>query len=437
MMKEPDDTQTIDLFQRGERQYGEREPVDAGEPDAEHGPPAHRSSRAGRVVLGLGALLMLSGAVGFGAWRHYQADAAVMATAEQIRDFVPTVQTAAVRASPPTISVTWPASTLAFSLADIYARATGYIMTRNVDIGSRVKRGDVLVEIAVPDIDRQIAQAQQTLTQYQAALQQAQANRDLAGVTWGRDKPLVQQGWVTPQQGDVDRLTLQSQQAAVGVADGNVKAQQAQVSVLRQQKDFQTVVAPFDGHITQRNVDVGSLVQANANTGTDMFTLMNDDVLRIQLYVPQDQAFGVAPGVAAVVRVPEMPGREFPGTVTRIADALQPGTRTLLTEVDVPNPDHALTAGVYCTVELKIPRKIPSLIVPAAAIVFNSNGLNVMVVEDGVARIRPVTEVRDFGTTVEVSTGVKDGDQVILNPPVDLTEGHKVKVQPSPPSQLS
>jgi RND family efflux transporter MFP subunit len=164
---------------------------------------------------------------------------------------------------------------------------------------------------------------------------------------------------------------------------------------------------------------------------------MNDDVLRIQLYVPQDQAFGVTPGVEAVVRVPEIPGREFPGTVTRIADALQPGTRTLLTEIDVPNPDHALPAGVYCTVELKIPRKTPSLIVPAAAIVFNADGLNVMVVENGVARVRRVTEARDFGTTVEVSAGVKDGDQVILNPPVDLTEGHKVKIRPAPPGQMS
>ena len=437
MMKEPDDTQTIDLFQPGEPEPGperERE-VEHGQPNRSQ--PNCRERRAGRVFLGLGALLALSSAVVFGAWRHYQANAAVMATAEQIRDFVPTVQTGAVRASPPTMSVTWPASTLAFTAAEIYARATGYIFKRNVDIGSRVKKGDVLVEIAVPDIDRQIAQAQQTLTQYQAALQQAQANRDLANVTWGRDRPLVQQGWVTPQQGDTDRLTLAAQQAAVSVADANIKAQQAQISVLRQEKDFQIVVAPFDGHITQRNVDVGSLVQANANTGTDMFTLMNDEVLRIQLYVPQDQAFGVAPGVAAIVRAPEMPGREFPGKVTRIADALQPGTRTLLTEVDVPNPDHALTAGVYCTVELKIPRKVPSLIVPAAAIVFNSNGLNVMVVEDGVARIRRVTEARDFGTTVEVSTGVKDGDQVILNPPVDLTDGHKVKVQPSPPAQMS
>jgi multidrug efflux pump subunit AcrA (membrane-fusion protein) len=123
--------------------------------------------------------------------------------------------------------------------------------------------------------------------------------------------------------------------------------------------------------------------------------------------------------------------------VTRIADALQPGTRTLLTEVDVPNPDHALPAGVYCTVELKIPRKTPSLIIPAAAIVFNADGLSVMVVEDGVAHVRQVTESRDFGTTVELSAGVKDGDQVILNPPVDLTDGHKVTIRQGLPGQMS
>ena len=178
-------------------------------------------------------------------------------------------------------------------------------------------------------------------------------------------------------------------------------------------------------------------MQADATSGTFLFTLMQSDVLRIQLYVPQDEAFGVAPGVEAIVRVPEMPGRDFPGKVTRIADALQPGTRTLLTEIDVPNPDRVLQPGVYCTVELKIPRKTPSLIVPSEAIVFNREGLNVVVVEDGVAHIRHVNVVRDFGTTVEVNAGVKEGDQVILNPPVDLTDGRKVQIRPAPPAQLS
>ena len=432
MMNIQHDTRPVELLRPSEP-----EPARKPEREVEHGPPARGARGAGRRLLGLGALLVLIGAVGYGGWRHYQLHTEVIATAEQTRDLVPAVLTAPVRASPATASVFWPGSTLAFNLADIFARASGYIVTRNVDIGSRVKKGDVLVEISAPEIQHQIAQAEATLAQNQATLVQSQANRDLANVTWGRDKTLVQQGWVTLQQGDTDRLTLAADQAAVGVAEANIKAQQAQIKVLSQQQVYQTVVAPFDGHITQRNVDVGTLVQADANTGTDMFTLMNDDVLRIQLYVPQDQAFGVAPGVEAVVRVPELPGREFPGTVTRIADALQPGTRTLLTEVDVPNPDHALPAGVYCTVELKIPRKTPSLIVPAAAIVFNADGLSVMVVEDGVARVRRVTASRDFGTTVELSAGVKDGDQVILNPPVDLTDGHKVTIRQGPPGQMS
>jgi len=142
----------------------------------------------------------------------------------------------------------------------------------------------------------------------------------------------------------------------------------------------------------------------------------------------------LGPGVDAVIRVPELPGRDFPGKVTRIADALQPGTRTLLTEIDVPNPDNALSPGLYCTVELKIPRKTPSLILPSEAIIFNAKGLSVAVVENGTAHLHNVNVVRDFGTTVEVNTGVKDGDQVILAPPVNLADGQKVQVRAKPPT---
>jgi RND family efflux transporter MFP subunit len=401
--------------------------------------PGHAAAKgpSGRRILAVGVLVLLCGALGIGFWQHYQLHAQVMSTAEQRRDFIPTVRAAPVRASASTMSVSWPGTMEAFEQANIYARASGYVSRREVDIGSRVKTGQLLVEITAPELEHQIAQAEGTLAQMQASLQQAEANRDLAQVTWDRDKTLVQQGWVTKQQGDTDRLTLEAREAAVAVATANITAQNAQLRVLNQQKIYQSVVAPFDGVITQRNIDVGSLVQADATSGTFMFTLMHSDVMRIQLYVPQDEAFGVAPGTAAVVRVPEMPGHDFPGTVTRIADALQPGSRTLLTEIDVPNPDHALSPGVYCNVELKIPRKTPSLVVPSEAIIFNRNGLSVAVVEDGVARIRPITVVRDFGTTIEVSAGVKNGDQVILNPPVDLVDGSKVKVRPGPPAQLS
>jgi RND family efflux transporter MFP subunit len=399
--------------------------------------PGQKQSRAGRRILGIGVLLLLLAALGIGFYRHHSLNAQTAETAEQRRDYVPSVRTAPVRSSGATMTVSWPATTEAFAQANIYARASGYISKRNVDIGSVVKAGDLLVEITAPEVEHQIAQAEGTLAQLQASLKQAIAQRDLAQVTWDRDNPLVQKGWVTPQQGDTDRLTLQSRAAAVSVAQANIEAQTAQLRVLNQQKVYQSVVAPFNGVITQRNIDIGALVSADATSGTFLFTLMQSDTLRIQLYVPQDEAFGVVPGVEATIRVPEMPGRDFPGKVTRIADALQPGTRTLLTEVDVPNPGRVLQPGVYCTVELKIPRKTPSLIVPSEAIIFNREGLNVAVVEDGVAHIRHVTVVRDFGTTVEVNAGVKEGDQVILNPPVDMTDGRKVQIRPTPPAQLS
>jgi RND family efflux transporter MFP subunit len=389
-----------------------------------HQPDKRR--RWGGWLLGLAVLLVLSGGVALGGWRYVSQHSAALAASEQRRDLVPSLRLAAVRASADDVVVSLPATTSAFSVADIFARASGYIEKREVDIGDRVKKGQLLVQIVAPELDHQIAQAEATLKQLEATVRQAQANRDLAQVTWDRDSGLVQKGWVTPQQGDTDRLTLQAREAAVGVAQANVASQRAQLKVLYQQKDYQSVVAPFDGVITQRNVDVGTLVQADATTGTFMFTIMQANVIRAQVYVPQDQAYGLAPGVDAVVRVPEIPGRTFPGKVTRIADALQPGTRTLLTEVDIPNPDGALSPGMYCTIELHIPRKTPSLLVPADAVIFNSGGLQVAVVENGVAHIRKISVARDLGTEIEVRDGVNPGDQVVLNPPVDLVDGGRV-----------
>ena len=248
----------------------------------------------------------------------------------------------------------------------------------------------------------------------------------------GRDRPLVEKGWSTQQQGTIDVQNIKALEAGLAVAQANVVAQEAALKVLIQQKDYQSIVAPFNGVVTQRNINVGDLMQADTTGGTFMFTVMQSDVIRTQVYVPQDQAFGLGPGVEALVRVPEIPGRTFPGKVTRIAAALQPGTRTLLTEVDVPNPDGALTAGIYCIVELHVPRKTPSLLVPAEAIIFNRDGLQVAVVENGAAHIRKISVARDLGTAVEVRDGVKQGDQVILNPAVNLVEGSRVEARAAP-----
>jgi RND family efflux transporter MFP subunit len=392
--------------------------------------PRHKAIRPrGFWLLGLGVLLPLAVGVAYGASQHDALDRQVMRTTERQRDLVPTVRVAKLRAADSEITVSLPATTLAFASANIFARANGYIETRKVDIGDHVKAGDLLAQITAPELDHQIAQAEATLNQTQATLQQTQASRDLARVTNDRDSDLVKKGWVTPQQGDTDRLTLNAQQAAIAVAQANIAAQQALIRVLRQQKAYQSVVAPFDGIITQRNVDTGSLVQSGT---TFMFTLMQSDVIRTQVYVPQDAAFGVATGVDAVVRVPEIPDRTFPGKVTRFAHALAPGTRTLLTEVDVPNPDGALSPGMYVTIELHIPRKTPAVIVPADALVFNGDGTQVAVVDNGTAHFHKVTVARDFGTQVEVRDGIKAGDEVILKPAVTLADGSKVQPQAAP-----
>jgi RND family efflux transporter MFP subunit len=378
----------------------------------------------GRWLFAAAAMLPLVGGVAFGARQHYTAQRAVTSFAQQRRDFVPNVRTAQVQAGDGIITISQPATTLAFAAANIFARASGYIEARKVDIGDRVKAGDLLAQITAPELDHQIAQAQATLAQNQATLQQTMASRDLARVTNERDGKLVQQGWVTQQQGDTDRLTYEAQQAAVGVAQSNITAQQALLKVLGQQRDYLRVVAPFNGIVTQRNVDNGSLVSAGS---TFMFTMMQSDVIRVQVNVPQDAVFGLAPGVEALIRVPELPDHVFHGKVTRTAHALAPGTRTLLAEIDIPNPDGLLRPGLYCTVELHIPRKSPSLIVPADAVVAGGHGLHVAVVKNGTVQLKTVQVARDFGTQVEVRDGLAAGDTVVLNPSVELADGSKVQ----------
>ena len=403
--------------------------------DVDHIPPTDRRTepsptptqqtrpRSKKWLLGAAVALTLAGALAYGGWRDYTARKEAVAVVEQRSDFVPTVQVAPVRASSDPMIVTLPGTTYAWAVANIYARANGYIEKRNVDIGDHVKAGDLLVELSAPELDYQVLQAQATLIQTQSALRQNQASMRLAQVTNDRIGPLVRQGWATAQLGDTDRLSLEAQRAAVEVAQANIAAQQKLVNVLSQERDYLRVVAPFDGVITQRAVDVGSLVQ---NGSTFMFTMMQSNVIRVQVFVPQDQAFGLDDGDDAVIRVPEMPNRTFPGKVTRISDALQQGTRTLLIEVDVPNPDGALTPGIYCTVELHIPRKVPSFVIPASALIFNRDGLHVAVDENGVVRLHKVTVARDLGTEIEVRDGVKAGDEAILNPMVNIADGNPV-----------
>jgi RND family efflux transporter MFP subunit len=393
-------------------------------------PPGRPGGQVGRGsrLFALGVLVLLAVALALGVGRHYAQHRQVMATAQQEANFVPSVRVDLVMQPPGNTVVSLPGTTLAYEQANIYARASGYVVKRYVDIGDHVRAGQLLAEIAAPEVEDQVAQYFNSLQQAQATLRQNEANRALAAITNRRTSFLTKAGTASQQQNDTDRYNFLAQQEATAAAQFSAAASQAQLKVSSQQKIYQQVVAPFDGVITQRNIDVGSLITADATSGTAMFAMVHSDVIRVWVYVPQDSAFGVSPGVDAIIRVPAMPNLTFHGKVTRIANALQPGTRTLLTEVDVPNPDGALTPGIYCTVEMAIPRKSPGSIVPASAIIFNQNGMQVAVVENGIAHLHKIAVTTDYGTEVEVSEGVKAGDEVVLQPPVNLADGDKVRV---------
>jgi RND family efflux transporter MFP subunit len=290
-----------------------------------------------------------------------------------------------------------------------------------------VHKGDVLAVIAAPDLDNQLTQGKAQLEQFEAAVQQAQANSELGQVTNQRTAQLVTQGWSSRQQGDSDRLTADSRTAALAVAKANVRAQQAAVNRLEQLTEFENVTAPFDGVVTSRFIDVGSLVTADANSGTPLFLFARTDVLRVQVFVPQAFSFGLKDGDPATVTVSELPGQVFHGKVARNAQVLSAGTRTLLIEVDIDNKDGILTAGLYSVIHLQVRRPNPVITIPSQAVIFDQDGLKVGVLSDGKVELRMIDLDSDNGASVDVPAGLKAGDQVILSPPANVANGMRVQ----------
>jgi RND family efflux transporter MFP subunit len=390
-------------------------------------PQLQQARRRTAVRVGIGAITVLALMVGWGSYVHIARNASAQEAMETRQSAIPAVRTAALKSQVGPRVVDLPGTMQAFDSATLYARATGYIASRRADIGSQVHKGDVLAVIAAPDLDQQLAQARAQLAQMQAALSQATATRSLAAVTNSRTSRLVVEGWNSRQQGDQDRTSLLSQSAGVRLAAANVLAQQAQVNRLVELTGFEKVVAPFDGVITSRQIDVGALVTADQSSGTALFSIDRTDVLRVQVYVPQEDVFGLKDGQTATMTVPELPGHTFHGTVARNAGALSTNTRTLLAEVDVDNRDKILSPGLYGVVHLEEPRDHPVVFVPSEAIIFNKDGLSAAVYANGHAQIRHLNVLADDGAQVEVRDGLHPGEQIILNPPVNLTDGMKVK----------
>ena len=378
-------------------------------------------------MIGLGAIAAVALLVGFGAWSQSSRSADTIAVLEARNKAVPNVRTMTVVEDKAPRTIELPGSMAAFDSATLFARATGYIGVRNVDIGSKVRKGDVLALIAAPDLDRQFDQAKAQLVQLQASVEQAQANAELGRVTSARTSQLVVKGVSSAQQGDQDRLTFASRTAALAVARANVVVQQAVVNRLAQLTDFEQITAPFDGVITSRLIDVGSLVTADANSGTPLFSIDRTDVLRVRVYVPQTAYFGIKDGDRATVTVPELPDRVFEGKVARNARTLAAGTRTLLTEVDVDNKDGVLTAGLYGIVHFQVRPANPVVLIPSQAVIFNKDGLSAAVVSNGKVELRKLELEADNGVDVEVRIGLRPGDRVILSPPANIADGMRVQ----------
>ncbi|KAA0121997.1 efflux RND transporter periplasmic adaptor subunit [Methylobacterium sp. P1-11] len=440
-MRANSDAHAFDAHEAAEQAHRHAVAIDPLRQDEAGETLAHADLPPPRKRPFLVAVLALGSALGLGGWHQWQTYQASLDTQAEAVDFVPTVRTLFATEDDQPISLTLPGQTEAFDHADIFARATGYIAERRVDIGSRVKKGDLLVRIAAPDLDQQARQAEAQLGQFQAQLavaradvEQARANVTLANATDARTSTLAGQGWASKQNADQTRAgmltataALAAAEAKVKVAEANISAQQATVDRLRTLTTFENVVAPFDGVVTARMVDGGDLVHADSGGGTPLFTIDSTDVLRVSVQVPQSAAVGMHDGVQARVRVAQMPDRVFDGTVSRSSVALRSAVRTLDTEVDVKNSDGILRPGLYVAVTFAVPRTHPRVTVPSEALIFDAKGTHVAVVEpDDTVRLRPITIARDLGTRLELRTGLKSGETVVLNPPATLQDGARV-----------
>ncbi len=335
---------------------------------------------------------------------------------------VPTVNVTHAKQGAPQTEIVLPGNMQAFTESPIYARTNGYLKKWYVDIGGRVKTGQLLAEIETPEVDQQLQQAR-------SQLNTAKANYNLAQITSNRYQELKNTDSVAQQ--DVDNA-LGSERAN----SATVSAAEYQVKYLEQLESFRKIYAPFDGIITVRNTDVGHLINSGAGSATaELFHIAAIHTLRVYINVPQQFSPAAKTGLSATLTLQEFPGRQFKGRLVRTANAIDLATRTLLVEVDVDNPTGELLPGAYAEVHLAVPSGAPTFILPVSALIFRAQGLQVGVVKDGNrAQLANIILGRDFGSEVEVVSGLQAEDQVIINPPDSLISGEEVRVG-QPPNQ--
>ena len=368
--------------------------------------------RQGRV-LPIVLVLVFGGMLAAGALPRIAQSRARDTEREQV-NAAPTVFTEKVRKDTTSTPLELPGSVTGLHETPIFARANGFVRALRVDIGSVVRTGDTLLVLDMPEVREQAMQAA-------AVVEQTEASAALARTSLKRWQQLAQQGVVTPQE-------LDERQAQANVTEANLRAAKANVANLREVLRFGAVLAPFSGVVTSRTVDLGALVVAGAAAAArPLLTLVQTDTVRVMLNVPQSAAVRVRTGMRARVLVRDAGDSAASGTVVRTAGAIDPVTRTLLTELHIPNRARALLPGMYAQVQFTVPSTGASLRIPAIALIVRGEGTLVARVENDTVQLVPVTLGRDFGTSVEVLDGVKAGDALVVNPPESLSDGLRVR----------
>ncbi len=392
-------------------QLTQQKPPETEVPIAEHRSSAtSHAARAAAIVL---LVLLVAGS--FSVARRLTEHRALIQETEKLA--VPTVTLVRPGAEPAQDELVLPAQLQAYVESSIYSRTNGYLLRFYKDIGSHVKKGDLLADIDTPEVDQELSQAK-------AARQQILAQLELAKISAERWTNLRKTDSVSQQEADQQTSAYTQAQANLAAADANVRR-------LEQLESFKHIYAPFSGVITRRSTDIGMLITAGSTGQTkELFDLAQFDPLRVFVSVPQTASISIRPGMTAFIELNEYPGQKFTGKVVRTADAIDPATRTMLTEVDVPNHDGRLLPGAYAQLHFAVPIQTTHISVPVNTILFRPEGPQVAVVgEDQKVRLKVIKIGRDFGNKVEVLSGVTADDQIVVNPADSLEEGQQVHVK--------
>ena len=374
---------------------------------------AKKRARKSWLVLTI-TVIVVAALLASGIWSRVRARTTLKAETAQVA--LTAVSVVSPKQTAPTQEIILPGNVQPFITSPIYARTNGYLRKWYVDIGARVKQGQLLAVIETPEVDQQLQQARSNLLT-------AQANLELASITKARYLGLLKSNAVSQQ--DVDN--------AVGTYNANkaiVEADQAAVDQYTALVSFEKIYAPFDGIVTARNTDIGDLINSGSGSAvkTDLFHVAQPGKLRVYVNVPEEYSQGVKVGMTADLSLAEFPGRRFRGKLVRTADAITVTTRTLLIEIDVDNPTGTLLTGSYAEVHLAVPAQSSTFLLPVNTLLFRTEGLRVGVVKDGKVVLTTVTPGHDFGNEIEIVSGLKANDQVVVNPPDSLVSRQQVQI---------